>query len=219
MKKTIAGILLLCMLLTSLVACGGGNENNSEPSGEDNKEENQNGGTSSDDGEETPPEDGSTEDTTPPEDGSKDDTDGSEDGKTPPDVSYEDVTPVTLNIGSYNIANGREVDHNMMKLAKDLAGKKLDIVGLQEVDQFCNRSGYGSLILVANLAKPCGSDSVRILLQRQQALCVGRFQPILGQFRPFDLHNALVDTGNGSGELFKSVNHIAPPIVVSSTFV
>lgn len=53
----------------------------------------------------------------------------------------KDVESVTLNIGSYNIANGREVDHQMIMLAKDIVDKKLDIVGLEEVDQNCTRSG------------------------------------------------------------------------------
>ena len=52
----------------------------------------------------------------------------------------EDPTPITLNIGTYNIANGSKVSHNMILLAKDIVDQKLDIVGLQEVDMFCNRS-------------------------------------------------------------------------------
>lgn len=52
-----------------------------------------------------------------------------------------DPDPITLNIGTYNIANGSKVDHQMIKLAKDIVDQKLDIVGLEEVDQFCTRSG------------------------------------------------------------------------------
>ncbi|MBE6639044.1 MAG: hypothetical protein E7616_06285 [Ruminococcaceae bacterium] len=52
-----------------------------------------------------------------------------------------DAEPITLKIGSYNIANGREVDHKMFMLAKDIVDHDLDIVGLQEVDQNCTRSG------------------------------------------------------------------------------
>jgi endonuclease/exonuclease/phosphatase family metal-dependent hydrolase len=48
--------------------------------------------------------------------------------------------PITLNIGSYNIANGSAVNHDMSKLAEDIVDKKLDIVGFQEVDQKVLRS-------------------------------------------------------------------------------
>ncbi len=41
---------------------------------------------------------------------------------------------IALNIGSYNIANGGYVDHDMAHLADDIISKELDIVGLQEVD-------------------------------------------------------------------------------------
>ena len=51
-----------------------------------------------------------------------------------------DVAPITVNIGSYNIANGRFVDHDMSVLAKDITDQKLDIVGLQEVDMNVDRS-------------------------------------------------------------------------------
>ena len=51
------------------------------------------------------------------------------------------AAPLQLIIGSYNIANGSKVNHQMEKLAKDITDAKLDIVGLQEVDQFCTRSG------------------------------------------------------------------------------
>ncbi len=49
---------------------------------------------------------------------------------------------MTLRIGSYNIANGREVDHDMQKLADDIISQRLDIVGLQEVDRFAKRSKF-----------------------------------------------------------------------------
>ena len=41
---------------------------------------------------------------------------------------------VTLRVGSYNIKNGAQVNHDMSKLAADILEQKLDIVGLQEVD-------------------------------------------------------------------------------------
>ena len=46
----------------------------------------------------------------------------------------------TLNFGSYNIANGREVGHDLTLIGEDIKDKGLDIVGLQEVDQFVPRS-------------------------------------------------------------------------------
>ena len=46
-----------------------------------------------------------------------------------------------LKIGSYNIANGRNVDHDLSVLGNDIKEQGLDIVGIQEVDQFVNRSG------------------------------------------------------------------------------
>ena len=42
--------------------------------------------------------------------------------------------PITLNIGSYNIANGKNSTH-ILKIGEDIKDKDLDIVGLQEVDQ------------------------------------------------------------------------------------
>ena len=47
----------------------------------------------------------------------------------------------SLNIGSYNIANGREIGHDLTKLGEDIKNADLDVVGLQEVDQFVARSG------------------------------------------------------------------------------
>ena len=47
---------------------------------------------------------------------------------------------MALRIGSYNIANGREVNHDISVLAKDIIGNNLDVVGLQEVDRFASRS-------------------------------------------------------------------------------
>ena len=56
--------------------------------------------------------------------------------------TYEDVEPIKLTVGSYNIANGKLVKHDISKLAADILSKKLDVVGLQEVDMNCKRSGY-----------------------------------------------------------------------------
>lgn len=41
---------------------------------------------------------------------------------------------ITLNIGSYNIANGGYADHDFSKIAEDILARELDIVGVQEVD-------------------------------------------------------------------------------------
>lgn len=46
-----------------------------------------------------------------------------------------------LKIGSYNIANGRDVGHVFALLANDIRQNELDIVGLQEVDHLTGRSG------------------------------------------------------------------------------
>ena len=55
--------------------------------------------------------------------------------------SEESTVPAKkLKIGSYNIANGREVKWDFKKIADDIMEKDLDIVGLQEIDQFCKRS-------------------------------------------------------------------------------
>ncbi len=50
------------------------------------------------------------------------------------------VTTKKLKIGSYNIANGREINWDFKLIADDIIENGLDIVGIQEVDQFCNRS-------------------------------------------------------------------------------
>ncbi len=49
--------------------------------------------------------------------------------------------PYTLRIGSYNIAHGKLVSHDMTVLGRDIQSLALDIVGVQEVDQFADRSG------------------------------------------------------------------------------
>ncbi len=48
--------------------------------------------------------------------------------------------PITLKIGSYNIANGLNFKR-INSIGKDIKEQDLDIVGLQEVDQFVTRSG------------------------------------------------------------------------------
>ena len=48
--------------------------------------------------------------------------------------------PITLNIGSYNIANGKNFVH-IKKIGADIKDKNLDIVGVQEVDQKASRTG------------------------------------------------------------------------------
>ncbi len=49
--------------------------------------------------------------------------------------------PYTLRVGSYNIAHGKLVSHDMTVLGADIQSLALDIVGVQEVDQFADRSG------------------------------------------------------------------------------
>ena len=49
---------------------------------------------------------------------------------------------VKLRIGSYNIANGKKVNHDLSVIAQDIIDNKLDIVGLQEVDRFASRSKF-----------------------------------------------------------------------------
>lgn len=50
--------------------------------------------------------------------------------------------PITLKIGTYNIANGREINWDFTKIANDIVKNDLDIVGFQEVDKFCQRSKF-----------------------------------------------------------------------------
>ena len=57
-----------------------------------------------------------------------------------PDDEPTPPKPINLTIGSYNIANGRDVDHDFKFIARDILEKGLDIVGLQEVDINANRS-------------------------------------------------------------------------------
>lgn len=52
-----------------------------------------------------------------------------------------DMQEITsVRIGTYNIANGREIDHDMQIIANDIVEQGLDIVGLQEVDRNSSRS-------------------------------------------------------------------------------
>lgn len=46
-----------------------------------------------------------------------------------------------LRVGSYNLADGRDVGHDLSVLGTDISNAGLDVVGLQEVDQFLSRSG------------------------------------------------------------------------------
>jgi endonuclease/exonuclease/phosphatase family metal-dependent hydrolase len=55
-------------------------------------------------------------------------------------VPEPEPEPFTLNIGSFNIANGSNVHHDMNYFGDDIKNLGLDIVGLQEVDQFVPRS-------------------------------------------------------------------------------
>lgn len=55
-------------------------------------------------------------------------------------VVEEQPKPIEINVGSYNIANGRNVDHDFSIIAQDILDFDLDIVGLQEVDINVERS-------------------------------------------------------------------------------
>ncbi len=48
---------------------------------------------------------------------------------------------ITLRIGSYNLAAGRQVGRDMRVLGRDIRTLDLDLVGVQEVDQLVARSG------------------------------------------------------------------------------
>ena len=62
-----------------------------------------------------------------------------EPAETEPEVEPE-PQPFTLKIGSFNIANGEAVRHDMKYFGDDIKNAGLDIVGLQEVDQLVPRS-------------------------------------------------------------------------------
>ncbi len=48
---------------------------------------------------------------------------------------------ITLRVGTYNVAHGREIDgFDMRIIAEDILEHKLDIVGIQEVDKYAVRS-------------------------------------------------------------------------------
>ncbi|MBE6609409.1 MAG: hypothetical protein E7634_01930 [Ruminococcaceae bacterium] len=60
---------------------------------------------------------------------------------------------LTLRIGTYNIKNGGNVDHDMSVIAQDIISCDLDIVGLQEVDMKTKRcGGIDTLKLLAEAA-------------------------------------------------------------------
>lgn len=111
-------LLAVCMVAGAFAACGESKKSETKPATEPAP-----GTVENPTGDPTVP-------VTPPEDEIKFD----------PAID-SDAEPIQLNIGTYNIANGRQVNHQMIKLAKDIVDQKLDIVGMQEVDQFCDRSG------------------------------------------------------------------------------
>jgi endonuclease/exonuclease/phosphatase family metal-dependent hydrolase len=53
---------------------------------------------------------------------------------------------ITLRVGSYNIKNGAQVNHDMSKIAEDILALNLDVVGLQEVD-ICTKRAKGLDVL------------------------------------------------------------------------
>lgn len=54
-------------------------------------------------------------------------------------AAVSNAEPLRLRVGTYNIKNGEMVNLDMNVLAKDITDLKLDIVGLQEVDQMTAR--------------------------------------------------------------------------------
>ncbi len=79
----------------------------------------------------------------------------------PTDVPTEpdtDPLPIerSLRIGSYNLAAGREVNHVIRHLGTDIKNTDLDIVGVQEVDQFTARSG--NIDTMKQLSKSSGLE-------------------------------------------------------------
>jgi len=113
MMRIVCCLLSVCFVASAFAPCGKKNSNNNKPDDEN-------------------PSASKPGDPTPGDPTSQDPVDPSVD---------EDPAPITLNIGTYNIANGRQVNHKMIMLAKDIVDQNLDVVGLQEVDQFCDRSG------------------------------------------------------------------------------
>lgn len=70
--------------------------------------------------------------------------------ETTPPVDPEPET-VTLNIGSYNTAHFAKVNFEYSIFAEDINSKKIDIVGLQEVDNMTGRSkGHNQTKLLAD---------------------------------------------------------------------
>lgn len=59
---------------------------------------------------------------------------------TDPEPTEPEPISIPLKIGSFNIANGSSVQHYMRVLGQDIKNAGLDIVALQEVDQFVPRS-------------------------------------------------------------------------------
>ncbi len=58
-----------------------------------------------------------------------------------PTAPETEAAPLSLRIGSYNIATGRQISFGMRTLGKAIADMELDILGVQEIDQFATRSG------------------------------------------------------------------------------
>lgn len=55
---------------------------------------------------------------------------------------FHKTNEIILNIGTYNIAGGRQVNRDLRVIANDILEQELDIVGIQEVDLNAGRSGY-----------------------------------------------------------------------------
>ena len=112
MKRWIAWLLALTMLVCAGMMAACDSEPDEQPVPEQ-------------DGEQTPE---PTPDETPDEQ--------------PKEEPKEEPTEMKLRIGTYNIANGAKVGHDLQKIADDILSMELDIVGLQEVDKFATRSKY-----------------------------------------------------------------------------
>lgn len=52
----------------------------------------------------------------------------------------EEEKKETVKVASFNIGNGRFINHNMSLFANTITEKNIEIIGFQEVDYLCNRS-------------------------------------------------------------------------------
>ena len=57
-------------------------------------------------------------------------------------TTTKELKKINLKIGTYNIANGREIGHDMTLIAQDILKNEIDVVGFQEVDRYASRSKF-----------------------------------------------------------------------------